>query len=439
MGSTTIATLMFPVLFIFIFLGLPVSFSLFVVAFGAGLFAFGDILPRQMVGKLLEVSSSYSLAAVPLFIFMGAVLERSGIAEKLFQAMQLWMGRMPGGLALATIAMAGIFAAATGIVGAVEAVIGLMAIPAMMKYAYNKGLISGTICAGGSLGTMIPPSIVVIIYGSIGQISVGQLFAAVLIPGGLMVTFFIGYIVIRCLLRPEDGPPIETGEIDLPIMQKLKITAVSLVPAVALITAVLGSILAGIASPMEAAGVGALGSLLLALAYRRLDFGALVAILDKTVRINAMILMIVLGGSMFTSIFYFHGGGQLVSSVIGTFDLGTTGIIILLLLITFLLGFVLDWVSVVLICLPIFDGIIRGAGIDPLWFGVMMIVVIQTSYLTPPMAPAIFYLRSIAPPEITYRDMFLGVLPFVACQALVLVVVAFIPWTATYLPSLMAR
>ncbi len=437
MDSTLIATLMFPALFVLIFLGLPVAFSLITVAFAAGLMAFGDLLPRQMFARLIDASSSYTLAAVPLFILMGAVLERSGIAERLFKAMQLWLGRMPGGLAVATIAMAGIFAAATGIVGAVEAVIGLMAIPPMLRYAYDKGLISGTICAGGSLGTMIPPSIVVIIYGAIGQISIGQLFAGVLIPGGLMITFFLGYIVLRCWLRPADGPPAALDEVDVTLGAKLRITAVSILPATALVVAVLGSILAGIASPTEAAAVGALGAIVLAVLYRELNYAKLRAILSKTIRINAMILLIVVGGSMFTSVFYFHGGNELVAGTVHALAPTEFWLIVLLLVITFFLGFVLDWVSVVLICLPIFDGLIRAAGVDPLWFGVMMIIVIQTSYLTPPMAPAIFYLRSIAPPEITYRDMFRGVLPFVACQALVLALVAILPWTATYLPSLM--
>lgn len=439
MDGTTIAALMFPALFLLIFLGLPVAFSLMAIAFVAGWQFFGDITPRQMFGTLVGVGSTYALAAVPLFIFMGAMLERSGIAERLFLAMQLWLGRLPGGLSIATIAMATVFAAATGIVGAVEAVIGLMAIPAMLRYAYDKGLISGTICAGGSLGTIIPPSVVVIVYGSVAQLSIGQLFAGALIPGLLMVAFFLGYIALRCLLRPQDGPPVAADETRVPLAEKLRVTAASLVPATLLVVAVLGSILMGVASPTEAAGVGALGAIVLAVAYRRLSWEVARAVLRKTLQINSMILLIVVGGSMFASVFRAHGGPALVNDVVGAFDLGAVGIIALFLLITFLLGFMLDWVSVVLICLPIFDPLVRAAGVDPLWFGVMMIVVIQTSYLTPPMAPAIFYLRSVAPPEITYRDMFLGVLPFVACQLLVLAVVALMPWTATYLPAQMVR
>lgn len=439
MASELIASLMFPALFLFIFLGFPVAFSLIAVAAVAGTFAFGDVLPRQLFGKLLEVASSYALAAIPLFVFMGAILERSGIAERLFETMRLWMGRLPGGLALATMAMAGIFAATTGIVGAVEIVIGLMAIPVMRNYAYDKGLISGTICAGGSLGTMIPPSVTIIIYGSVAQISIGQLFAGVLIPGVLMIGLFMAYIAIRCLLRPQDGPPMSKEEATVPFSVKLKATFSSFLPAVALITAVLGSILAGIASPTEAAAMGALGSLLLALCYGRLNFKMLYASLEQTVKINAMILFIVLGGQMFTSIFYLHGGGQMVSDIINFFALGPTGIIILMLTIVFALGFVLEWISIILIVLPIFNPITQAAGIDPLWFAVMMIIIMQTSYLTPPVAPAIFYLRSIAPREITYQDMFRGVVPFVAMQLLVLFIVAAFPATATYFASMVGQ
>ena len=254
-----------------------------------------------------------------------------------------------------------------------------------------------------------------------------------------MIGLFMAYIAIRCLLRPQDGPPMSKEEATVPFSVKLKATFSSFLPAVALITAVLGSILAGIASPTEAAAMGALGSLLLALCYGRLNFKMLYASLEQTVKINAMILFIVLGGQMFTSIFYLHGGGQMVSDIINFFALGPTGIIILMLTIVFALGFVLEWISIILIVLPIFNPIIQAAGIDPLWFAVMMIIIMQTSYLTPPMAPAIFYLRSIAPREITYQDMFRGVVPFVAMQLLVLFIVAAFPATATYFASMVGQ
>ena len=435
-GEPLFAALMFPALFLLIFLGVPVSFSLITVAFAFGWLVFGDLTPLQLYRFIVSTASIHVLVAVPLFVFMGAMLERSGIAERLFEAMRLWLGRLPGGLSLATISMCAIFAAGTGIVGAVEALVGLMAIPAMLRYGYDKGLISGTICAGGSLGTIIPPSIVVVIYASTAQLSIGELFAGILIPGLAMVAFFLIYIVLRCVLRPQDGPRLPEDEARVPLGRKLTITVTALVPALLLVFAVVGSIMLGIASPTEAAAVGAAGTIVLAVAYRRFTVGRFVEALRTTIGINAMILLIVVGGTMFTSIFIVSGGDDLVASLVEALRLGPTGMIALFLLIIFLLGFVLDWVSAVLICIPIFNPLLAAAGVDALWFAVMAVVVIQTAYLTPPMAPAIFYLRAIAPPHITYGDMYRGVVPFVACQGLTLVTVMAWPQAATYLPSL---
>jgi tripartite ATP-independent transporter DctM subunit len=431
------AAWMFPALFALVFLGVPVGFALMSVAFTFGWLFFGNLIGTQGFRFLYDIASTYVLAAIPLFIFMGAMLERSGIAQRLFQAMRLWLGGLPGGLSIATIAMCAVFAAGTGIVGAVEALVGLMAIPAMMRVRYDKGLIAGTICAGGSLGTIIPPSIVVVIYATSAQLSIGRMFAGILIPGVLMVVFFVLYILLRCWWRPADGPPAPREERAVPLAQKLWVTLTALLPALALVVAVIGSILAGIASPTEAAGVGALGTILLSALYRTLNRKTFLAAVGKTLEVNAMIMFIVVGGTMFTSIFRAHGGNRLVAQLVEYLALGPGGTITLFLLILFVLGFVLDWVSVVLICIPIFVPILRDFGVDPLWFGIMAIVVIQTSYLTPPMAPAIFYLRAIAPPEMTYADMYRGVAPFVLCQGAVLFVVAMIPGAATYLPARM--
>ncbi len=437
MPDGMLASSMFLMLFGFIFLGIPVSFSLIGTAFLYGIMAFGDSLGAVLYDRVFGIATSPVLPAVPLFIFMGAMLERSAIAEKLFDVMLLWLGRLPGGLAVATIAMSAVFAAATGIIGAVEAVIGMMAIPAMMRLKYDKGLISGTICAGGSLGTIIPPSIVVIIYASIAEISIGELFAGIMIPGGLMVAFFLIYVVVRSALRPQDGPPVSREITDIPLGEKLSRTFTALVPAVALIFAVLGAILAGIASPTEAASVGAIGAVLLTVLYREFSFGLLVRSLSKTLTITAMVMLIVVGGTGFSSVFLVLGGNTLIDDVVTFLDLGPAGSVALFLFIVFLLGFVLDWVTVVLICVPLFMPILKAFNIDQIWFAVMMMIVIQTAYLTPPMAPAIFYLRTIAPPEISYRDMYIGAIPFVLLEVLVLAAVALFPSAATYLPSLM--
>ena len=432
-----IPILMFPALFLLIFAGLPVAFSLIMVAVAAAFMVFGDLAILQLYGAILSTSSNFILAAIPLFVFMGAVLERTGIALRLFQSLQLWVGGWPGGLAIATVLMCATFAAASGVVGAVEIVVGLMAIPAMQKYKYNGGLIAGTICAGGSLGTIIPPSIVVVVYASIAQLSIGQLFAATMIPGFLMVLFFLLYIVIRALLKPSDAPRVVSEEVNMPIAQKLLITAKAMLPPLLLIFAVLGSLLAGAASPTEAAAVGAIGALILAALFKELSYKNLIGALEVTIRVTAMIMLIVVGGTMFTSLFAVSGGGQLVRDLVAFFGFEQTGLIIFFLSIVFVAGFVLDWISIVLICIPIFTPFIKAAGIDPIWFAIMVMVVIQTSYLTPPMAPSIFYLRSIAPKSLTYKHMYWGVMPFVLMQLLVLLVVAVWPSTATYLPSIL--
>jgi tripartite ATP-independent transporter DctM subunit len=427
---------MFVALFALVFLGIPVAFALLATAFAFGLGLFGPaVIGLQLFGQIEKTATEFLLSAVPPFVVMGCILERSGIAERLFQAMQLWLGRMPGGLALATISMGAIFAASTGIVGAVEVVIGVMAIPVMVRYRYRHDLIAGTICAGGSLGTMIPPSLVAVIYASIANMSVGELYAAMILPGLFMVGMFLIYIIVRCLVWPDHGPPAETVVTAMPLREKLWTTLTGFVPAVLLIVAVLGSTMFGIASPTEAASVGAFASVILTALYRRLTWAVVKDALYRTLLINAMILLIVVGGTMFASVFRLHGGERLVQSMVTEAQLSTGMVIFICLAIVFVAGFILDWVSIVLICLPIFLPLVSAFKIDPIWFATLMVIVIQTSYLTPPMAPSIFYLRSIAPKEITYRDMCLGVTPYVIMQLVTLMAVVAIPALATYLPS----
>jgi tripartite ATP-independent transporter DctM subunit len=435
MAEGALAAWMFPALFALVFAGVPVGPALIAVSAGFGYAFFGDALGRQMFGRLVELGSGFAFAAVPAFIFMGSVLERAGIAERLFRAMQLWLGSLPGGIAVATIAMAAVFAATTGIIGAVEIVIGLMAIPAMMRQRYDKSLVAGTICAGGSLGTILPPSITAVIYGLVAQVPVGDLFAGIALPGLAMVALFVGYILLRCALSPQAGPPADPDVYAVPLGEKLKITAQALLPATALVAAVLGAILFGIASPTEAAATGAAGALLLAAAYGRLDRALAVEALAKTASVTAMILTIVFGGTLFASVFYVHGGGALVASLVDARNMSPAFLVWLLLAIVFAMGFVLDWATIVLICVPIFAPLLKAAGVDPLWFGVLMLVCIQTSYLTPPMAPAIFYLQSIAPPEMTYGDICRGMVPFVVCQIATLGLVFAWPEFATWLPG----
>ena len=430
-----VAALMFPALFVLIFAGVPIAFSLLIPAVIAGWFAFGPHIFDQLYGGVYAAATNYILSSIPMFVLMGAILERSGIAARLFRTMQLWLGRLPGGLAVATIAMGATFAAAAGVVGAVEVMVGMMAIPAMQKFRYNNSLIAGTICAGGSLGTMIPPSIVAVVYASLAQISIGELLAALMIPGLIMVVLFVAYIIIVCTLRPEMGPRADDDDMRLPLSAKLKITAGALLPTMALIVAVLGSLIAGIASPTEAAALGAAGALILCIVYGQFSIAVMRESLAITVRISAMILLIVAAGMMFTGIFAANGGARVIQTMTSNLGLGVAGTLVIFLLIVFVLGFVLDWTANVLICVPLFTPFIIAAGIDPIWFATLVIIVIQTGYLTPPMASSIFYLLSIAPPDMKYSQICRGVVPFILIQVVTLAIVAFFPLTATWLPG----
>jgi tripartite ATP-independent transporter DctM subunit len=438
MAAGLLSGLMFPALFSLVLLGLPVAFSLIAIAFLFGIPFFGTRLGTQLFGNLVELATNYTLSAIPLFILMGAILEKSGIAERLFQSMQIWVGRLPGGLCVAALTMCAIFAASTGVFGAVEIVVGLMAIPVMRARGYNHGLIAGTICAGGSLGTIIPPSVTVVVYASIADLSVGDMFAGILFPGLLMTGFFILYVIVRCTLRPQDGPPVPKEMFGaLRMSEKMWITATAIVPAVALIAMVLGSILAGAASPTEAAAVGVLGGILLTACYGRLTPGLLIEALNKTVLLNAAILIILAAGTLFSAIFILNGGRALVTGTIAALSLPPWAVIVLFLFILFLLGFIIDWVSMVLVCIPVFHPIVVSLGYDPLWFAVLVAIVIQTSYLTPPMAPAVFYFKTIAPPEMTLNQMLRGVMPFVGLEIAVMATVMLFPELAVWLPGVL--
>ena len=434
-----LALMMFPTLLLALFLGFPVAFSMMGVALLFGLITFDTVVIFQFVQKVDAVASNFVLAAVPLFIFMGSMLERSGIAERLFEAVHLWTRRLPGGLAIGTIVMCVIFAASSGVIGATETVVGLLAIPVMLKYAYDKGLISGTICAGGSLGTIIPPSVVVVVLGPVADVSVGDLFVGMVFPGLLMAGLYIAYILIRCAIDRKAGPSLPRDDNEPTIVEKLRITLIALAPPVAMITAVLGSIMFGLAAPTEAAALGALGSTVMAIGYRQFSLKILNEALLKTLKVTCMIFMILLGGNMFAGVFVASGGVSLAEELIAGAQLAPWAALSLFLLICFLAGFVLDWISVLLIFIPVFIPIVKSMGYDPIWFCVMFLVVIQTSYLTPPMAPAIFYLRGISPPEITLQHMFKGVVPFIFLQILCLGFVAYFPQMVLWLPSQLLR
>ena len=431
------ALIMFAPLMALIFLGVPVAFALISVALVFGVLEFGGTTVHLFVAKVQEITSNHVIAAAPLFVFMGAMLERSGTANRLFEAIHMWTRRMPGGLAVGTIIMCVLFAASSGVVGATETVVGMLAIPVMLRYGYDKGLISGTICAGGSLGSIIPPSVLVVILSLIAEIGIGDMFAGMLLPGLILAALYIFYILIRCMLDPKSGPRPPPSDDDPPLAEKLRITAVALLPPVILIFAVLGTILGGMAVPTEAASMGVVGALVLTIIYRNFTFGVLKEAILKTISITAMILTILLGGTMFSSVFIGSGGYTAAEEIIEVMQLGGWGTLFLILILVFLAGFVMDVLSIILIVVPIAVPLVTGFGFDTIWFFILLLITLQTSLLTPPMAGAIFYLRAIAPPEITLRDMYRGMTPFILLHFVVLGLVMMFPGLALWLPEVL--
>jgi tripartite ATP-independent transporter DctM subunit len=428
---------MLPVAFVLMFLGLQVAFAMMITAVLFGLVIFGDRVIFQFIEKIEDISSNFVFAAVPLFVFMGSMLEKSGIADKLFEAIHIWTRRLPGGLALATISMCIIFAASSGVIGATESVVGLLTIPIMLRYKYDKALISGSICAGGSLGTIIPPSVVAVVMGPLANVSVGDLLYGMVFPGLIMAGLYLIYIFTLCLIKPDMGPRILPEPGDPTFTEKVWISTRNLVPPLFMIFAVLGSILFGWASPTEAAAIGALASVGLTVLYGRFTRSGLYDALIKTLKITTMIMTVLLAGTLFTGVFIGGGGINTASILINKMALSPWMLLGLMMFIIFIAGFFLDWISIVLIFVPLFTPLIKAAGFDPVWFCILFLIMIQTSYLTPPMAPAIFYLRAVAPIDITIGHMYKGVVPFIILQCVTLVFAMVFPQLVTWLPSVM--
>ncbi|MBH67461.1 MAG: C4-dicarboxylate ABC transporter permease [Rhodospirillaceae bacterium] len=435
--TISLGLMMFPVLMIFIFIGFPVAFSLLGVAVLFGYIRFGDVLVHQLVAKVDDVASYYVLSAVPLFIFMGCMLEKSGISERLFEAVHIITRKLPGGLAIATVILCVFFAAASGVVGAAESVVGLMVISVMLRHGYNKGLIAGTICAGGSLGTIIPPSVVVVILSPIAGVGVGNLFLGIMLPGLILAGLYILYILIRCTVRPADGPSSQSDEPMGSMMTQSWAVASSLIPLFGLIFSVLGTIMLGWATPTEAGAMGAIGTIILTLAYGTFRWRLLQEAFLKALRVTAMIMTILLGGMMFASIFVALGGLGVVRDFFQEANLSVWPAMLIFMLITFIAGFVLEFISIMIIVVPVAVAVLRTMGVDDVWFCIMFLIVIQTSYLTPPMAPAIFFLRGISPPELRLADMYRGVVPFIILHFVCLGLIIMFPGLALWLPEIM--
>lgn len=437
MDPEVIALLMFVFLAIFIFLGFPLFAALAGVAIIGGYFGWGDRVFSQSIFSTWSIMVSNTLPAVPLFVFMGSFMEASGIAERAYKTIRIMLAPVKGSLALATIIICTIFAAATGIVGASVTVMGLLALPSMLKYGYNKPLAAGSILAGGTLGILIPPSVLLILYGPLASLSVPSLFAGAILPGLLLSILYILYIVIRCKLNPNMAPPLPPEERKYKAIDILKMFVVNVLPFLLIIILVLGSIIVGIASPTEAASVGVVASFMLALVYRQITWKKVKNSVYETMIITSFVIMITVAAKIFGGVFLALGGGNLITDFLLNLAVGPYGVLAIILILIFLMGFFLDWIPILLIFIPIVAPMIPKLGFDPLWFGIVVAVCLQTSFLTPPFATSIFYLKGIAPPELQLKDIYRGVFPFVVLQIIGLIIVILFPNLVLWLPRVM--
>ena len=440
MSPEIITLLMFAGILVGVLFGFQTAFVLAGLSMIFGVIFMGpNIIFGLFVVRLLGLMKNYVLLAVPLFLFMGVFMERSGVAERLYSAMYLWLGGLRGGLAMATIVICVIFAAATGVVGASEVTIGLLALPAMLKRKFDKPLACGTICAGGTLGILIPPSIMIVIYGPTAGLSVGKLFLAAFIPGILLGLLYMSYIGIRCYFRPQLGPPMPAEERTAPLGRKILLLLTSILPPLFLIFAVLGTIFFGVAAVTEAAAMGAIASIILALIYRQVSFQVIKEACRRTLQITSMIMMIAVGAAFFSSTFVALGGGDVVNNFLLGLPFGKWGVLLTMMGMLTVLGMFIDWLGIVFIVVPLFTPIAQGLGFDPIWFALLVMINLQISFLTPPFAYSIFYLKGIVPPEVTTVDIYRGVFPFVALQIIGLGLCIIFPKLITFLPTLMIK
>ena len=406
-------------------LGFPVAFTFGGVALIFGLYAEGLQLFQLVAERMHSIMTNVTLMAVPLFIFMGLILERSGIAEKMLESMGSLFGRVRGGLAASTVLVGMVLAASTGVVGASVVTMGLIALPVMLKYNYDKRLASGVICASGTLGQIIPPSIILIILGDVLQQPVGDLYRAALIPGLLLVAFYIIYVLVLAFIKEDVAPAMPSNDSPLSVQYWSAFKAI--VPALTLVLIVLGTVFAGIATPTESAAMGAVGAVFLALAGENFRFRMLHQVAMETTKISAMVFTILAGATFFSMVFTYTGGDAAVEQLMQHLPGGKWGFIVLSMLAIFLLGFFIDFVEIAYIFVPMIAPILVTLGIDPLWFGILIAINLQTSFLTPPFGFALFYLRGVAPAEVKTTDIYRGVIPFIFLQLLVLALLVAFP------------
>jgi tripartite ATP-independent transporter DctM subunit len=379
------------------------------------------------------------LIAVPLFVFMGAILETSGVADRLFNTLYQLLGPVRGGLALTTIIISTVFAACTGVIAASVTMMALIALPAMVKRGYNKGLATGVVCAGGTLGILIPPSVMLVMMGPMTNLSVADLLAGAVVPGLLLSSLYVAYVIVRSWLQPACAPALPKEERKLTKGRLLADTVLYMLPVIFLLFAVMGSILAGVTSSTEASALGAVGAALVALLYRNLNLGTLRRAVQETILVTSMVFFVIVGASMFTAVFLYTRGGSLIESFVLDLPVSRWAILALMMFIVFILGMLIDWIGILFITIPIFVPIAAKLGFDALWFAELIAVNLQMSFLTPPFAYAIFFVKGVAPPEVKTQDIYWGVIPFVMLQAVGLALCIIFPQIILWLPSLGAK
>ena len=467
MTDPQIALFMLGIFIFCVFLGFPIAFTLMAIGIGFGYYAYYD--PGRMwrsynrleddaglwdsislwvegfynnrifdlfVNQTYTVISNEVLTAIPLFLFMGYIVERANIVDKLFGTLAVATRNLPGALGVAALITCALFATATGIVGAVVTLMGLLALPQMLKMRYDHSFAAGIICAGGTLGILIPPSIMLIVYAAASGVSIVRLYAAALLPGLVLVGLYFGYIVVRAVLNPNLAPkPTEAEVPSVPLGRLMWMLATSFLPLAILILAVLGSILFGLATPTEAASIGALGGILLAVAYRAMTFDRLRESVYLTVRTTAMVCWLFVGSYTFSAVFSYLGGEQVIAEFVQSLDLTPIQFLLIAQLIIFLLGWPLEWSEIIIIFVPIFLPLLPMFGIDPLFFGVLVALNLQTSFLTPPMAMSAYYLKGIAPPSMKLTEIFAGVLPYCGMVLIAMLLMYVFPQIVFSLPD----
>ena len=427
--------LMFLSLMLLLLMGYPVAFTSGAIALVFGVIFLGvdffTLLPLRIWGIL----TNFTLLAVPLFIFMGVILDRSGIAEDLLETMGKLFGKLNGGLALSVVIVGALLAATTGVVGATVVTMGIIALPTMLKHDYSASLASGTIAASGTLGQIIPPSIILILLGDVMGVPVGRLFVGSIIPGLLLVMFFMLYILIYAWYKPSVAPAFNLKQNNFNYIDLLN----TILPPLLLILSVLGSIFLGIATPTESAAVGAIGALILATCHKRLTFTNLQESMQQTTKLTSMVFMILIGATAFGLVFRGMGGDKLVLDIMSSLPAGVWGFLFVSMLLIFILGFFLDFLQICFIVIPILTPIATEFGIDLLWFAVLIAINLQTSFLTPPFGFSLFYLKAVAPPKVRIQNIYSGIIPFVLLQLVTIMLLIFIPDLITWLPNLMDR